>query len=74
MTQEELKDNFLEYAENNLNNETTLQAISQLLENISNELYENGYIYEANKLTTSQLIIDEILKEMNQNDNKRIQQ
>lgn len=65
MTQEELKNNFLEYAENNLNNETTLQAISQLLENISNELYENGYIYEANKLTTSQLTIDEILKEMN---------
>lgn len=65
MTQEELKNDFLEYAENNLNNETTLQAISQLLENISNELYENGYIYEANKLTTSQLIIDEILKEMN---------
>lgn len=65
MTQEELKNNFLEYAENNLNNETTLQAISQLLENISNELYENGYIYEANKLTTSQLIINEILKEMN---------
>lgn len=65
MTQEELKNNFLEYAENNLNNETTLQAISQLLENISNELYENGYIYEANKLTTSQLIIDEILKEAN---------
>lgn len=66
MTQEELKNNFLEYAENNLNNETTLQAISQLLENISNELYENGYIYEANKLTTSQLIIDEVLKETNQ--------
>lgn len=65
MTQEEFKNNFLEYAENNLNNETTLQAISQLLENISNELYENGYIYEANKLTTSQLTINEILKEMN---------
>lgn len=62
MTQEELKNNFLEYAEYNLNNETTLQAISQLLENISNELYENGYVYEANRLTTSQLIIDEILK------------
>lgn len=73
MTQEELKDNFLEYAENNLNNEITLQAISQLLENISNELYENGYIYEANRLTTSQLTIDEILKEMNQYDNKCIQ-
>lgn len=65
MTQEELKNNFLEYAENNLNNETILQAISQLLENISNELYENGCIYEANKLTTSQLTIDEILKGMN---------
>lgn len=74
MTQEEFKNNFLEYAENNLNNETTLQAISQLLENISNELYENEYVYQSNKLTTSQLIIDEILKEMNQNDNKRIQQ
>ena len=64
MTQEELKNNFLEYAEYNLNNETILQAISQLLENISNELYENGYVYRSNKLTTSQLIIDEILKEM----------
>lgn len=74
MTQEELKNNFLEYAENNLNNETILQAISQLLENISNELYENGYVYQSNKLTTSQLTIDEILKEMNQYDNKCIQQ
>ena len=38
MNQEQLKEQFLQYAENNLNNETILQAITILLDNISNEL------------------------------------
>ena len=63
MTQEQLKEQFLQYAEFNLNNETILQAIGELLQNISNELYENGYIYESNKLTTCELTIKELLKE-----------
>ena len=63
MTQEQLKEQFLQYAEFNLNNETILQAIEELLQNISNELYENGYIYQSNKLTTCELTIKELLKE-----------
>ena len=62
MTQEQLKEQFLQYAEYNLNNETILQAVTELLNNISNELQENGYIHEANRLTTSELIIKEVLK------------
>lgn len=63
MTQEQLKEQFLQYAEFNLNNETILQAIEELLQNISNELYENGYIYESNQLTTCELTIKRILEE-----------
>ena len=63
MTQEQLKEQFLQYAENNLNNQTILEAITILLDNISNELYEEGYINESNKITTSTLIIENMLKE-----------
>ena len=62
MSQEQIKEQFLQYAEDNLNNETILQAINQLLDNISNELYENGYTHESNRLTTAKLIIDEVLE------------
>lgn len=65
MNQEQLKEQFLQYAENNLNNETILKAIQELLQNISNELYENGYAYESNKLTTAELIIKEVLNNDN---------
>ena len=34
MTQEQLKEQFLQYAENNLDNETILKAIDELLQNI----------------------------------------
>lgn len=65
MTQEQLKTQFLEYAENNLNNETILESIIELLDNISNELYENGNVPEATKLNTALLIIrDEVLREV----------
>ena len=62
MTQEQLKEQFLQYAEDNLHNDTILNAIYSLLDNISNELYENGYTNESNKLTTSMLKIKEVLE------------
>lgn len=62
MTQEQYKEQFLQYAEDNLNNETILQAMDQLLDNIINEFFENGYSNESNRLTTSQLIIKEVLE------------
>lgn len=61
MTQEELKKQFLEYAFNNLQNDTILKAIKELLNSISNELYENGYSHESNRLTTCEMIIEEVL-------------
>lgn len=63
MTQEQLKTQFLEYAENNLDNETILESVIELLDNIGNELYENGYKREANRLNTALLIIREVLDE-----------
>lgn len=65
MTQEQFKEQFLRYAENNLDNDTILQAITELLDSISNELYENGYTKEANTLTTCQLSINELLERGN---------
>ena len=62
MNQEQLKEQFLNYAEFNLNNETILQAITELLDNIANELYYDGNVAESNKLTTAELIIKEVLK------------
>lgn len=62
MTQEQLKEQFLQYAENNLDNETILKAIVELLQNISNELYENSYIHESNCLTTCELKIKEVIE------------
>lgn len=62
MTQEQLKEQFIQYAENNLQNDTILQAINQLLDSISNELYENGESNESNRLYTAEKIIMEVLK------------
>lgn len=65
MNQEQLKEQFLNYAEFNLDNKTILESIMELLKNISNELYENGNIKESNKLNTAELIIKEVLKNEN---------
>lgn len=62
MTQEQFKEQFLRYAENNLDNETILQAITELLDSISNELYENGYVKQSNTLATCMLSIKELLE------------
>lgn len=63
MTQSELKEQFIEYAAYNLNNDTTLQAVCELLENISNELYEHGYKTKSNKLTTALLKIKDVMEQ-----------
>lgn len=63
MTQEQFKEQFLKYAEYNLNTETTLQAICDLLDSISNELYESGYIKQSNTLTTCELSIKDVIEE-----------
>lgn len=62
MTQEQLKEQTINYIEFNLNNQSQLEVISYLLDNISNELYENGYIKESNTLTTCVLSINEMIK------------
>ena len=62
MNQEQFKEQFLRYAENNLDNNTILQAITELLDSISNELYENGYTKQSNTLTTCLLSIKELLE------------
>lgn len=62
MKQEQLKQQFLEYAEFNLQNDIILQAIIELLDNIQNKLYENGYKRESNRITTAELIIKELLE------------
>ena len=68
MTQNQLKEQFLEYAFNNLNNEVILEAIKDILDSIINEIcYE--YIPESNKLTTCSLIIKEVLESENINYN-----
>lgn len=43
-------------------NKILLEVCSQLLNNISNELYEDGYVKESNKLTTCELSIKKLLE------------
>lgn len=62
MTQEQLKQEFLNYAINNLNNKTILEAIKDLLSSIENDLIIEGYKKESNKLVTAELIINEVLE------------
>ena len=63
MTQEQLKEQFLEYYRNNLDNLTALKAIKEILDAITSELYYEGYVATSNKLTTCALIIEEIVKD-----------
>lgn len=63
MTQQDLKKQFIAYAEYNLNNETILTATYELLENISNDLYENGYIEQSDKLAIACLKIKEVVEQ-----------
>lgn len=62
MTQDELLEQSKNYIEYNLKNDTILSLVIWCLDNISNELYENGYIYESNQLITCLLKIKEVLE------------
>ena len=61
MTQEEIKEQFLQYAEDNLNNETILKAVVELLDNFINDICYD-YPKESNRLTTASMIIKEVIK------------
>ena len=63
MTQEQLKEQFIEYAKNNMTDLTMLEGVKEILINISNKLYDEGFTAISNKLTTASLIINEIVKE-----------
>lgn len=64
MSQEQLKEQFLQFTEYNLTNDTILGAIKELLDSIINDIcYE--YIPESNKLTTASLIIKGVLESEN---------
>ena len=62
MTQEQLKEQLIEYAQNNMHNLTILQAINELLNSIIIELWEDGYSATSNKLTTCYLTIKELIE------------
>lgn len=60
MTQEQLKEQFIEFANNNLNNSTKLDAIVELLKDISIQLYNDGFTSISNRVTTAELTLKEI--------------
>ena len=62
MNKEEIKQQAIEYITYSLDSEEQLQLICEILSNISNNMYENGYIKESNSLLTCELTIKEILK------------
>lgn len=61
MTQSELKDQTIDYIKNNLNDQTALEVAQKIIDDLSIELYNNGYISESNDLTTCYLIIKKII-------------
>lgn len=61
MTQSELKDQTINYIKNNLNDKTALEVAQKIIDDLSIELYNNGYISESNDLTTCYLIIKKII-------------
>lgn len=62
MTQEQIKDHILEYIELNANDLTALEVANEIINQLSNMLYESGYIDKSNQLTTCYLIIKEIIE------------
>ncbi|MDD7757722.1 MAG: hypothetical protein PUJ51_25030 [Clostridiales bacterium] len=60
MTQNELLEQALDYIDYNLNDDKKFELVINILENLSNYAYENGYNEEANKLTTTILTLKDI--------------
>ena len=60
MTQNELLEQAKNYIDYNLNSENKLELVINILEDLSNDAFENGYNKQANTLTTTILILKEI--------------
>ena len=65
MTQNELLEQAKNYIDYNLNDENKLELVINILEDLSNYAFENGYNKQANTLTTTILNLKEI-KEKNE--------
>lgn len=60
MTQNELLEQAKNYIDYNLKDENKLELIINILEDLSNNAFENGYNKQANTLTTVVLTLKEI--------------
>lgn len=62
MTQEQILEQALNYIDYNLNDENKLKLVINIIEDLSNNAFENGYSKEANTLTTTVLTLKELLE------------
>lgn len=62
MTQEQILEQAQNYTDYNLNNENKLELVINILEDLSNNAFENGYNKQANTLTTVVLTLKELLE------------
>lgn len=60
MTQLQLFEQAYNFISNNLYNDTILELIIELLDNLANEMQEDGYTKESNTLNTCLLSLKEI--------------
>ena len=60
MTQEQILEQAKNYIDYNLNDENKLKLVINILEDLSNNAFQNGYNEQANTLTTTILILKEI--------------
>ena len=60
MTQNELLEQAQNYIDYNLSSENKLELVINILEDLSNNAFENGYNKQANTLTTVVLTLKEI--------------
>lgn len=62
MTQNEFLEQAKNYIDYNLNDENKLKLVINILEDLSNNAFENGYNKQANTLTTTILTLKELLE------------
>ena len=62
MAQNELLEQAKNYINYNLNDEKKLELVTNILEDLSNDAFENGYNKQANTLTTVVLTLRELLE------------
>ena len=62
MTQEQIKEQLIEYANNNMDNKTILESIAELLLYVEADLRQDGYIKESNILLTNYLKIKDLIE------------